>query len=380
MLNVIQVVPAIANEASGPSYSVVRLCESVIEQGENVSLTALDWAPFALLPSFLKTFPLGVGPRRLGRSPAMRRWLEEQARSGEANILHNHSLWMLPNLYSALAVKGTDCKLVVSPRGTLSDWALNNSRWRKRLLWPWLVRPVMQEASMFHATAESEYEDIRRLGYRQPVAVIPNGIDIPEAKVAEKESDKRLLLFLGRIHKVKGVPNLLRAWSYVESKFTDWELVVAGPDNGGHLEEMQGLAQELGLERCRFVGALYGAEKARAYARAELYVLPTYSENFGMTVAEALASGTPAIVTKGAPWQGLESEGAGWWIDIGVEPLEACLRQALACSREELQQKGLRGRQWMIREYSWAHIGRQMMESYHWLLNGGERPEWIIVD
>jgi glycosyltransferase involved in cell wall biosynthesis len=179
-MRVIQVVPAIAEEASGPSYSVVRLCESLIDQGQEVTLAALDWAPMPSPQPFLKTFPLGWGPRRLGRSPTMRRWLEEQVRSNSVDLLHNHGMWMMNAVYPGRAARNGNINLVVSPRGAFSAWAMQYGSIMKNSFWSFLQRPALENAACFHATAVSEYEDIRRMGFRQPVAIIPNGIDIPD--------------------------------------------------------------------------------------------------------------------------------------------------------------------------------------------------------
>ncbi|GIW56238.1 MAG: hypothetical protein KatS3mg082_2642 [Nitrospiraceae bacterium] len=213
------------------------------------------------------------------------------------------------------------------------------------------------------------------------MAVIPNGIDVaPYEKPAESTEGRRRLLYLGRVHKKKGIDLLLRAWRALEPKYPEWELIIAGPDEGGYLDEMRRLAAELGLQRVGFSGQVYGEEKLRMYRSADLYVLPTYSDNFAVTVAEALAAGTPAIVSKGAPWSGLEKEGAGWWVDIGVEPFVAALERALAQPPEVLRAMGVRGRAWMIREYSWEAIGRQMALVYRWLLGEGERPSCVRTE
>jgi len=378
-MTLIHTVPAIAEEASGPSYSVVRLCESLIEQGRPITLAALDWAPVPSAPTFYRSFPLGFGPRRLGRSPAMARWLDSQAAAGEVALIHNHSLWMMPNVYPGRTAGRYAIPYVVSPRGTLSAWAMNSGSSVKRLFWSLVQRPALSAVSCFHATAQSEYQDIRRMGFRQPVAVIPNGIDVPPP-YERSDGGTRTLLFLGRIHPKKGLDILLPAWRALQSRFTDWRLQIVGADNGGYLDQMRSLATELGLERVEFCGPLYGADKWRAYGAADLFVLPTYSENFGLAVAEALASGTPAVVTCGAPWQGLETQGAGWWIDIGLDPLVTCLETAMIQSPEDLAAMGQRGRDWMVREYSWPRIGRQMAETYRWILQGGGRPAWVIED
>ena len=378
-MRVIHVVPDINKEAAGPSYSVPKLCESLIVAGVDVQLAVLDSAGTPVHLPYLKTFTFGIGPRRLGFSPMMKSWLKQEAESGKLEIIHNHSLWMMPNVYPGNAVRDSNCRLMISPRGTLSAYAFERNALQKKIFWHVFQAPALRKADCFHATAESEYEDIRRHGFKQPVCILPNGIDVPplEEKLA---GVRRQLLFLGRIHPIKGIDNLLHAWQAVEQKFPDWDLHIAGPDNGGYLTQMQARATQLRLERVIFDGALFGEEKLQAYRSANLFVLPTHSENFGMTVAEALAVGTPAIVTKGAPWEGLEKQGAGWWIDIGVDPLVACFEQALASTPAQLAEMGLSGREWMLRDYSWERIGEQLLEVYRWLIEGGETPSCVRLD
>jgi glycosyltransferase involved in cell wall biosynthesis len=378
-LHSVHVVPSISEEASGPSYSVPRLCESLVDDGGRVTLAVLDRNIMPFPPAFLKTFQGGYGPKRLGRSPAMHKWLKETAARHEMDIIHNHSLWMMPNVYPGWAARRFNIPFVVSPRGTLSRWAMNSGSVVKRGFWPLVQRPALEAVTCFHATAESEYRDVREAGFRQPVAIVPNGIDLPTWQPRISPSP-RTLLFLGRIHPVKGLDTLLRAWQVVMSKFPEWQLRIAGPDNAGYLGQMRRLAAELRLERLEFAGALYGTDKWQAYQQADLFVLPTHSENFGMSVAESLAAGTPAIVTKGGPWEALNNHRAGWWIESGMESLVATLESTLSVSFEELQAMGLRGREWMEREFSWRRTGQMMAETYRWILQGGQMPDWIYVD
>ena len=371
------VVPSIANEASGPSYSVPSLCRALASAGAAVELHVLAPAPASGSEGFdVHAHAWWPIVRKLGISPSMRRALRAAAERSE--IMHDHSLWMMPNVYPAGAVRGTDCRLVVSPRGTLSPWALRHHRWRKRVMWLLHQRRALGAAALLHATSKAEHDDIRRMGLRASVAVIPNGIDLPELPRRDPGSGgRRRLLFLSRIHPKKGVDVLLRAWRNVQKGFEGWDLHITGPDNEGYLGRMKELAADLGAERVTFTGPAYGTAKSAAYAEADLYVLPTHSENFGMTVAEALAHGTPAVVTRGAPWEGLETNDCGWWIDIGEGPLTECLRSALAASSEDLRARGLRGREWMKRDFSWERIGSMMLETYEWLLGGGARPGWV---
>ncbi|MBL4782704.1 MAG: glycosyltransferase [Porticoccaceae bacterium] len=375
----IQVVPSTSNESSGPSYSVVNLCRSLQVANVATTLVNLDDSLGACREIFEKTFPVNGYPARLGRSPQMREWLEATVASGNVDIIHNHSLWMMPNVYACNSVKGTDVPLVVSPRGTLSQRAMSNGSKIKKLFWPLIQRPALAHVSCFHATAMSEYDDIRRMGFKQPVAVIPNGIDIPDQRQPQR-SNLRTLLYLGRIHPIKGLDMLLPAWAAVQNKYPEWQLRVVGPDNGGYLAEVRALATQLNLDRVEFTGPLVGDEKAQAYADADLFVLPTYSENFGMTVAEALAAGTPAIVTKGAPWGGLNESDAGWWIDIDKGSLIDCLESALLKPRAQLDAMGLNGRHWMERDFAWENVANIMKATYDWLLNDGPSPECVITD
>jgi len=381
MIKSIHIVPSISAEASGPSYSVPMLCEALTGQGEEVELHVLAPAPANASFQHYTIHAHNSCPLlpRLGISPSMRKALAKSAKT--AQILHNHSLWMLPNIYPSLAFKGTQCRLITAPRGTLSTYAINRSRWLKRAVWTLGQGNVLRESACLHATAEIEYHEIRRKGLHAPVAIIPNGIEIPfEQKHRKSTKQLRRLLFLGRIHPKKAVDLLLRAWAKLEKQFSGWELYIIGPDNGGYLSQMQKLAEGLSIKRVTFPGPVYGSEKRRAYLSADLYILPTHSENFGMTVAEALAHGVPAIVSKGAPWAGLEKEKCGWWIHIGEEPLSECLREAMSKSSTELADMGMRGREWMNRDFSWDRIGKMMHKTYEWILGGGSPPAWVVTD
>ena len=378
-MQVIHTVPTVSNQADGVAAVMLPLCESLHQSDINIKLIALDWAPIDTPPTYLRTFPLGIGPRKLGRSPAMAQWLDSEVRSGGVDVLHNHGLWMMPNVYPGRTAANFKLPYIVSPHGTLSAWATNNGSKIKKLFWPLVQRPALKAVTCFHATAEHEYQDIRRMGFRQPVAIIPNGVDIPPP-MDRVTGEARTLLFLGRIHPVKGLNMLLPAWGAVEARFPDWRLRIVGPGDDDYLNKVHALAVALELKRVDFCGPLFGSDKWQAYAEAELFVLPSYSENFGMSVAEALAAGTPAVVTKGAPWPGLDSECAGKWIDNGVAPLVSALEELMQCNSEELSFMGQRGRLWMERDNSWRTIGRKMADTYRWVREGGGVPAWVITD
>ena len=382
----IHVVPRIARESSGPSYSVKRLCEVVIASGEEVVLATCDVERLSGMPMFARCFPVGVGPRRLTRAPALNRWLRVQVREGRADIIHSHGLWTMSSVYAARAVRGGQAQLVVSPHGTLSPQAMRHGpQQAKRLFWAALQRRALERASCFRATSQQEYKDIRQLGFRQPVAVIPNGIDLPSLRLVAP-TNGRTLLFLGRLHPIKGVDTLIDAWRTVQDEFPGWRLVIVGDDadhvgTTGYLAELRRLAATRGAARVSFMGALTGSAKHDAYCDASLYVLPSKSENFGVTVAEALAAGTPVIASDRTPWRGLADRGAGWCVETGSAPLAVCLRDALATDDAALREMGLRGRRWMEEEFRWADIGQRMVATYRWLrTHSVAKPSWVHTD
>ncbi|MEM7583038.1 MAG: glycosyltransferase [Acidobacteriota bacterium] len=373
-------VPYIRDEASGPSYSVPALCQALAALGNEVELHVLLGNPPEDARYRCITHGEWAWPRRLHISPQLKRALAD--RVTRFDILHNHGLWTLANVYPGQVVtRGSGCRLVASPRGTLASWALQQGRWRKRLMW-WLCQAnTLRRAACLHATSEAEYRDLRAAGLRAPVALIPNGIDIPPASDAEPRSEpSRRLLFLGRLHPVKGVDVLLGAWRAVQESFPNWELHIVGPSEDGTLEKMQRLGRDLGVERVDFPGPVYGDAKRAAYRSADLFVLPSHTENFGVAVAEALAHGLPAIVSRNAPWPGLETHGCGWWIEQGESALAECLGHAMALPRPELAQRGAQGRAWMERDFSWQQVGDRMQTTYHWLIEGGAPPSWVRRD
>jgi len=378
-LHVIQVIGGLSPAEGGPSYSVPRLAAalstdadvailSVAGRGEPASDRVHDGYRDRRFNSGSAELP-AVGRLRLSR--ALRVALASEAES--AQVIHAHGLWQAPGLYAAAAAGRARKPLVISPRGMLSPVALSFSKTRKRVAWWLWQQRALRQAACLHATSEAEYRDIRRLGFTNPVALIPNGIDLP-AEDRREAGSVRTVLSLGRLHPKKGLPQLLRAWARVEHAFPDWRLRIAGPAEIGHDVELKALTHRLGLARISIEGAIYVAEKLAAYRDADLFVLPSLDENFGITVAEALAAGTPVISTTGAPWAGLESEGCGWWVEQGEGPIASALTTAMALPPEQLRSMGAKGRRWMERDFTWQAVAAEMARVYQWLAHEEAAP------
>jgi glycosyltransferase involved in cell wall biosynthesis len=326
-----------------------------------------------LFPQIAATVPV-LGHLKL--SPAMHRGLGKALFS--ADIVHSHGLWIAPNVYAGQAAAQGRKPLVVSPRGMLAPGALQFSRMKKRVVWKLWQGPAYRNATLWHATSHQEADDIRRFGIDAPIAVIPNGVDLTDQLALHAPvKSMRTILFLSRIHPKKGLPSLINAWEELSEQRPDWQLVIAGPDEDGHRMALEKIVRQRQISRVSFKAPVYDEAKYSLLADADLFVLPTISENFGIAVAEALAAGIPAIVTKGAPWSGLETQKCGWWVEQGVEPLLTALREATALSASHRKVMGLQGREWMRQEFGWEAIGQQMACAYRWIIGQGDRPPYV---
>lgn len=365
----------------GPAYSVPRLAVALQKCGVQQTVHAVGQGTPAgdraiqLCPQDFVNVP---GLRSFRLSSALKRALI--SRAATADLFHVHGLWLMPNVYAGSVSQAAGTPLVVSPRGMLAPAALNFSRGKKRLFWHLLQRRAYARAALWHATSNEEAQDIRDFGIAAPIAVIPNGIDLPPLLADHPEvAACRTVLFLSRLHPKKNIPALLEAWRQIGAQRPDWQLVIAGPDERGYAVQLQAQVAKEAIERVQFTGPVYGPAKDALLQSADLFVLPTLSENFGIAVAEALAAGIPAIVSKGAPWPGLATERAGWWIDQGVGPLVAALLEATAMTAAERRAMGLRGREWMARDFGWGRIAQDMTSAYSWVLGAADRPACVLA-
>ena len=295
---------------------------------------------------------------------------------GSADIIHDSGIWLRHNHLIAREACRRKIPRVVSPRGMLEPWALNYRKWKKRMAWFAYQRRDLQSADVLHATAAREAEQFRDLGLRAPIAIVPNGVKVPEVSGTRIPGPEKTALFLSRIHPVKGLPILVEAWSRLRPE--NWRMRVVGRDEDNHLTEVQHLVRQAGLEESWDFGeAVEGEEKWRAMQEADLFILPSYSENFGIVVAEALATGTPVITTTGTPWEGLRQHNCGWWVPANAEGLASALQDATSCPASGLVAMGERGRLLAERDYGWERVAKQMIDCYQWILGDASKPACV---
>jgi glycosyltransferase involved in cell wall biosynthesis len=373
MQNQLHVVASAAVTSGGEGLAALRYAESIARAGCAVTLLSKDICggdESALLGE--GDFVRQVAPSRrnfLIELFAQYRFMQTLCSQGQIDLLHLHGMWSPFLAVAALVARMRRITLVISPHGCLEPWALGYKHRKKWLALKTYQNAILRSSSLLIATAEQELESIRRLGLRQAVAIIPNGVDVgaPPHREAGRKTLKTIL-FLSRVHPKKGLHDLIEAWALVRRP--GWRIVIAGNEEEGCRAKLEALIRGKELEAdFEFVGFVDGARKQACFDAADLFVLPTYSENFGIAVAEALANELPVITTTGAPWRDLLAHRCGWWVAPGVQGISGALIAALNCEPEELKEMGRRGRQLVIDKFSWEKIGTSALEVSEWLLD-----------
>jgi glycosyltransferase involved in cell wall biosynthesis len=372
-MRVCHIVPSLEERHGGPSKSVRALANAQAALGEPVELlTTLEPGQTSLPAAANESASVRVFPRQTPLWLCRSTGLAAHLLAHPGDVVHNHALWLLTLRYARDAARRHAAPLVISPRGMLSGWAYRHRRWRKRFAELFVHRGAFAAAAGWHATSPEERDDIRALGFTQPVCVSPNGVPLPSAaelaiartawhELCPATRNRPVAVFYSRFHRKKRLRELIDLW--LSAPRGDWLLLIVGVTEDYSAAELAAVVATAGAgDR---VAVLDGANRPPPYAVASLFLLPSHSENFGLVIAEALAAGVPALVTDTTPWTGLAGNGCGWC--VAWENYGAALASALQTPPAELAAMGQRGREWTAREFSWSRAAGLLVEFYRHL-------------
>ena len=271
---------------------------------------------------------------------------------------------------------------MVSPHGMLDPWALNNSRWKKRISASLYENRHLRGATCLHALNDKEAEAMRAYGLKNPICVIPNGVELPDEPEAEfSRSGIRTLFYLGRLHPKKGLPLLVESWCRVRRTAEEcgWRLIIGGWDQNGHQSELRALAEKLqASSSIEFVGPQFGEAKADYFRKASAFVLPSLSEGLPMTILEAWSWRLPVLMTSKCNLPEGARAGAAIMMESNVESICEALIQLFSMETVERRAMGARGRRLVEEQFRWPRIAREMTQVYDWVLGQGPKPICVL--
>jgi len=277
-------------------------------------------------------------------------------------IIHDHGLWMDSNIASCLTSYLNNIPLLVSPHGSLEPWAMSNKKIKKNVAFQLYQKFLLNSACCIHTTSESEKLSVHKLLPKSKIKVVTLGTIIIKKEFVSK-CDSKNAIFLSRIHKKKGLDILIDAWA--NSSHDNWKMIIVGPEEDSYYNIVKQRIKVHGLEDdIQLVGELYGHDKQKALFNSSLFILPSYSENFGLVISEALMSGLPVITTNKTPWLNLQEIGCGWTISPEINELVEALEEATKMTPAELRSMGQIGRNWMIDKFTWKNFGKNLMSIY----------------
>jgi poly(glycerol-phosphate) alpha-glucosyltransferase len=377
---------SISRLSGGLFYSVRALSTGIAECGSEVSVFSLDdahsdedileWGELSV-----STSPV-VGPGAIGYSPK----LAASVREFSPDVVHVHGLWQYTSCVAHQEYRKRGVPYVMSPRGMLDPWAVQNSGWKKKIAAFLYESRNMRDSMCMHALNRSEALSIRGYGLKQPICVLPNGVNLPPVELLEPErceGGKKRIVFIGRIHPKKGIREMLDAWARGWKEFRplmdSWELVIAGWDDGGHLAALKEHAANLGiLDSVSFPGSVYGDDKVKLLRSAEWFILPSHSEGMPMAVLEAWSYGVPAILTPACNLPEGFSSGAAVSIDPNAGSIFEGLLQVFETSIADRDAMGAAARTLVEDHFTWSQIAREMQGVYEWMRGDAAAPACLF--
>jgi len=344
------------------------------------------------------------GPAQFGYSKGY----EEFLKIYRPQLLHTHGIWIYSSVATYAYSKKHRVPYMISPHGMLDPWAVRNSYWKKWIAKHLYENAHLQRCSVMRALCESEAQAFRKYGLKNPITIIPNGIDLPDASkgnglmVKGDKGGRNRLLFLGRLHPKKGIPNLIRGFKHAldsrsPTSETPWQLVIAGWDQEDHEAELMKLCEQLGLKsggrdvqsgevgdeaqraEVLFWGPSFKKEKDSLLRSADAFVLSSFSEGLPMTVLEAWSHRLPVVMTPECNLPEGFAADAAIRIETSAESIARGLDSLFSMSASDLESMGAKGRALVEERFTWRTIAQQLREVYDWMLDGGAPPGLLLV-
>ncbi len=383
------ITPSVSRSLGGIYEIERRLGQSLMEipstevcvYGMQDAHTAADSQAWGALK--LRTFPV-VGPAAFGYSPLLQKALA----TSQADVAHLHALWMFTSVATRNWSRKLERPYIVTPNGMLEPWALRNSAWKKRIAWNLYERSMLTGATCIQANTEKEAADVRALSLKNPIAIIPNGVDLPNltgqscALWNSLFSNRKVLLYLGRLHPKKNLEPLLEAWAKVQQDNAvaqEWVLAIAGWDQGGYEARLHRLTGELSINgSVHFLGPLFDEGKSSAYQNANAFVIPSLSEGLPMVVLEAWAHFKPVLMTPQCNLAIGYQRGAAVSIETTSAGITQGLNTLFEMSQTERHAMGQRGRALVEEQFLWPKIAAELRSVYAWMSGMGGKPSCVV--
>ena len=383
-------IPYLGKSMGGPVYSLSTIAKIQQELGHEVYIYSVQKINDGAVISFPPGVEIGALHKsswgRFRHSPAL--WRVNNAR--KFPIIHSHCLWTDVARVAANFAGTYKIPHVISPCGMVQPKALRRSWWIKVPIRIWFQDKALRQAACIHAKSHAEYKDLRRYGLRTPIAILPNPVLPPSQSIQSEHrtfwrqyglpETRNRILFLGRIHPVKGILRLVSAWAQLRKYHEQWSLILAGPDEDKFCHVVRRHIQSLGCaDSIIFTGELSGDKKWQALASADVFVMPSDFENFGLSIAEAAFVGVPIITTTGTPWEDLNKQRAGWWVAPTESALATAMNEAFDLSTDERNAMGENAKRLSAR-FDPNQVVSGLIDLYRWLISGEKPPACVCFN
>jgi len=389
-MKILHITPSLSDAWGGPTRVIKGLTESLHKKGvKSTILTTtghrVGFGSYSDLQSDIRTFP--TQPLSLlwtGYSRNLKKALSEEIRSHD--VVHIHELWHFPHFAAYLSAQRENKPYCISIHGHLSPWALNHKNIRKRIYMNLFQNKTIESASVLHAVTQEEINHIEDLGITNETRLIPNGLSTSTHYESVSASDfinayprlrgKPILLFLGRIHPVKGLDLLSEAFTEIVQTNPNVHLVIAGPDENGYKKRITDiLKRNQTLKNCIFTGMLSDLDKTSALKASNILVLPSYSEVMGISTLEGMEAGLPVVITEGCQFPEIGKAGAGLVVPHKAEDLRNAILYLLD-NPNTAQQMGKIGKQLISERYNWDNISDLYIQLYTDIISRHYEPNY----